>query len=196
MEIALPSPDRPLRISADPALSRDEFWRFAAEYPNLRMEREPNGAVAVMTPTRRNTGSRNQYISTMLGVWTYADGRGDCFDSSTGFTLPDGSVLSPDSSWVALDRLKAAERDGEELPLVPDFVIELRSKTDSLADLRDKLQRWVDAGVSLAWLVDPSRKAVEIYRPGQQPEIQEGQTAVYGEGPVGGFVLELGRIWS
>lgn len=196
MGIALPNFDRPLRISADPAMSREEFWQFAGENPDLRMELAANGEVTVMTPTQRTTGSRNAYITWSLTTWADQDRRGDCFDSSTGFDLPDGSVLSPDASWVTFDRLQAAEAAGEGAPLCPDFVIELRSKSDRLAALQKKMQIWIANGAQLAWLIDPYRKVVEIYRPGRPVEVQEGQTAVYGEAPVGGFILELGRIWG
>lgn len=80
--------------------------------------------------------------------------------------------------------------------MCPEFVIELRSPSDRLATLQEKMQAWIANGAELAWLIDPQRKAVEIYRPGRAPEVQEGYTAVYGEGPVGGFVLELARIWG
>jgi Uma2 family endonuclease len=186
----------PVRVSSPDPLSREEFWRLAADYRDLRMEREANGDIRIMTPTKRTTGSRNNYISTMLGIWTYGDGRGDCFDSSTGFDLPDDSVLSPDASWVSFGRLKAADAVGEDSPLCPEFVIELRSKSDSLTEVRAKMGAWLAHGCELGWLIDPSRKAVEIYRPGREPEVLEGASAVEGEGPVAGFVLELGRIWA
>jgi Uma2 family endonuclease len=97
---------------------------------------------------------------------------------------------------VTFDRLQAAESAGEGVPLCPDFVIELRSKSDRLAALQKKMQVWIANGAELAWLIDPQRKAVEIYRPGGPVEVQEGLTAVYGEAPVGGFILELARLWA
>jgi Uma2 family endonuclease len=186
----------PLRIIPDEPISVEDFWRLSAEHPDLRMELGPQGDIRVMTPTKRNTGSKNLYISRMLGNWADSDGRGEGFDSSTGFELHDGSVLSPDCSWVSFPRLAAAEQDGVELPLCPEFVLELRSASDRLPALREKMNLWIAHGVELAWLIDPSRKAVEIYRVGQGVDIQEGHSAVYGEGPVAGFVLELGRIWG
>jgi Uma2 family endonuclease len=132
----------------------------------------------------------------MLGNWADEDGRGECFDSSTGFEQPDTAVLSPDAAWASFGRIKAAEKDGHELPMCPEFVIELRSKTDSLVPSREKMVRWIQYGAELGWLIDPSRKTVEIYRPGQAMEEQVGHSAVYGEGPVGGFVLELGKVWG
>jgi Uma2 family endonuclease len=196
MQLALESLNPPLRISSPQPLTVEEFWRFASEHRDLRMEREANGDIRIMTPTKRNTGSKNHYISRILGNWADADGRGECFDSSTGFEQPDSAILSPDAAWASLDKLKAAEQNGEELPLCPEFVIELRSKSDQLAEAREKMQRWVGYGAELGWLVDPERKAVEIYRPGREPEVLEGGSAVEGEGPVAGFVLELGKVWG
>jgi Uma2 family endonuclease len=196
MSLVLEAVKPPFRILPDEPISVEEFWRLSAENRDLRMERWPNGDITIMTPTKRNTGSRSFYIALSLGKWAEADGRGECFDSSTGFELPDGSVLSPDCCWVALERLNAAEKDGVELPLCPDFVFELRSVSDRLPPLHEKMNAWIANGAELAWLIDPARKAVEIYRPGKAVEVQEGHTAVYGEGPVGGFVLELARIWS
>jgi Uma2 family endonuclease len=132
----------------------------------------------------------------MLGNWADEDGRGECFDSSTGFEQPDTAILSPDAAWVSFEKGHAAEQDGEELPLCPEFVIELRSKSDSLAELREKMSRWIGYGSELAWLVDPARKALEIYRPGREVEVLEGGSVVEGEGPVAGFVLELGKVWG
>lgn len=196
MSIALTGIAPPMRVSLDEPLSIEAFWSFSAENPDMRMERYANGDISIITPTQRGTGFRGSEINRALGNWAEQDGRGYQFDSSTGFTLPDGSVLSPDASWIRSSKWNPDLEDDYRKPLVPDFVIELRSKTDSLPKLRGKMLSWMENGVELAWLVDSSRKAVEIYRPSQQPEIQEGHSAVYGEGPVAGFVLELGRVWG
>jgi Uma2 family endonuclease len=196
MGIALPNFDRPLRISADPAMSREEFWRFAEENPNLRLELAANGEVTAMTPSFGGSSSRTAYLTRMLGNWADEDRRGTVLESNAGCELPDGSVLSPDAAWIASDRwTQPAIEDDAPVPC-PDFVIELRSKSDRLGSLQKKMQVWIANGAQLAWLIDPYRKAVEIYGPGRPVEVQEGQTAVYGEAPVGGFILELGRIWA
>jgi Uma2 family endonuclease len=196
MNLALEGLKPPLLISSPEPLTVEQFWHFASEHPDLRMEREANGDIRIMTPTKRITGSKNRYINRMLGNWADEDGRGECFDSSTGFEQPDTAILSPDAAWVSFEKGHAAEQDGEELPLCPEFVIELRSKSDSLAELREKMSRWIGYGSELAWLVDPARKALEIYRPGREVEVLEGGSVVEGEGPVAGFVLELGKVWG
>jgi Uma2 family endonuclease len=197
MSLALAGIDLPVRIASDELMSLDAFWEFCSENRDLRCERLPNGEIVVMTPTKRETDSRSGYIYRMLGNWADQDGRGDSFDSSTGFEQPNGAVLSPDAAWVSWERLRAAEKDGEELPLCPEFVIELRSKSDRLAPAQEKMRLWMSYGAELAWLVDPQRKVVEVYRAGQEkPDVLEGVTSVYGEGSVGGFVLELGKVWE
>ena len=156
-----------------------------------------SGDVLIMSPTHGGTGRRNAFITRMLGNWAEVDGRGSVLDSSAGCALPDGSILSPDAGWISLARWMPPSPDLPDEPApCPNFVIELRSSSDRLPPLREKMQAWIDNGCELAWLIDPTRKAVEIYRPDQQPEVQEGHTSVYGEGPVAGFVLEFGRVWS
>lgn len=196
MSVAFAGIELPLRIASDEPLSLDRFWEFCAENRDVRCERLPNGEIVVMTPTKRNMGSRNGYIVRMLGNWADEDGRGEYYDSSTGFEQPDGAVLSPDAAWVSWERLRGAERDGKELPLCPQFVVELRSDSDRLAPAQEKMRVWMSYGAELGWLFDLQRKMVEIYRPGRAMEEQEGHSAVYGEEPVDGFVLELGKVWG
>ncbi len=196
MSIALAGIETPLRIVTDEPMSVAAFWEFSSENRDVRCERLPNGEIVIMTPTKRGTGSRSARILRALGDWADEDGRGDYLDSSTGFEQPDGAVPSPDAAWASFEAIKAAEKNGNELPLCPEFVIELRSESDRLAPAQEKMRRWIGYGAELAWLIDPARKTVEIYRPGREPEVLEGGSAVEGEGPVAGFVLELGRIWS
>ena len=154
MGIALPSLDRPLRISADPALSLDEFWRFSEDSPNLRMERCASGEIVVTSPTQRRSGFRNLQITRALGNWAESDGRGYGFDSSTGFTLPDGSVMSPDASWIEGSKWTPDAEDSYAATLAPDFVIELRSSSDNLFALREKMRLWMQMAFSWrGWLI-------------------------------------------
>jgi Uma2 family endonuclease len=120
------------------------------------------------------------------------------FDSSGGFRLPDGSLRNPDGAWTTWDRWNAFSEDQQQkfLPMCPEFVIELRSPSDCLAPLQEKMQAWIANGAELAWLIDPLRKTVEVYRPGREVEVLEGWSVVEGEGQVAGFVLELGKLWG
>ena len=115
-----------------------------------------------------------------------------------GYTLPDGSVRSPDAAWVSLTKVKSlSEEEKSRFPrLCPDFVIELRSPSDKLAHLQTKMTQWIANGVEVGWLIDPKEKAVTIYRPGDQPEHFVHPTSVQGTGPIAGFELVMSRIWE
>jgi len=149
-----------------------------------------------MTPASSGSGRRNQLLSQRLGVWAEADGRGLTFDSSTGFTLPDGAIRSPDASWVARDRWDALTSEEQEgfAPLCPDFVAELRSASDRLRDLREKMAEYIGQGARLGWLIDPGRHVVEVYRPGRDPETMADPVTLPGEDVLPGFVLDLKDI--
>jgi Uma2 family endonuclease len=198
MNLALEGLTFPVRILPELPLSDEDLLRLSSANKGLRIERERTGEIVIMTPTGNRTGKKSLYIGRMLGNWADEDGRGYAFDSSTGFSLPDGSMRSPDAAWVLSERWDAlTEQQKDEFsPICPEFVIELRSPSDALPPLQEKMQMWLVNGVEVAWLIDPQRKVVEIHRPGREPKILEGGNAVEGEGPVIGFVLELSRIWE
>lgn len=130
--------------------------------------------------------------------WSRQDGRGKSFGSNGGFTLPDGSMRSPDGAWMSRERWDAlAPKERKRFGHVtPEFVIELRSESDALADLQEKMTTWIANGVELAWLIDPKRRVLEIYSSGEQPEVHDNPTSVQGSGPVRGFELVMARVWS
>lgn len=198
MEMLVRELPTPFRLRLLQPMSDEELLRFCAANDELRIERDSNGELIVMSPTGSGTGSTNSELNLQLALWARETNSGAVFDSSAGFTLPDGSMRSPDSAWISWPRWNALTENERQsfAPICPEFVIELRSRTDSLPELQAKMQMWIANGAELAWLIDPSRKTVEIYRRGRPAEEQEGHSAVYGEGPVGGFVLELGRIWG
>jgi Uma2 family endonuclease len=198
MSFALTEIDLPIRLMPETPMSDEEFMRFCAANEPMRFEREPNGEILVMTPAGNRTGRKNAYIVQALGNWSDFDGRGYHFDSSTGFTLPDGSVRSPDAAWVQASRWNALSEEEKDRfsPLCPDFVIELRSPTDKLPGLQSKMAKWIANGVQTAWLIDPKEKSVTIYRPGEEPELHTHPTSVQGDGPIAGFELVMDRIWN
>jgi Uma2 family endonuclease len=196
MSIALAGINPPIRIASPEPMSLDEFWRFSADNPELRLERAPNGDVILMSPTLGGAGYASTSVLGQLFVWAEKEGTGFALDSSTGFELPDSSVRSPDAAWISAKRWTPPSVQNDSPVPYPDFVVEVRSKSDRLKPAQEKMLAWIENGVQLAWLVDPRRKVVEIYRPGKAMEEQEGHSAVYGEGPVAGFVLELGKIWG
>src|SRR2546423_12655797 len=123
-----------------------------------------------MGPTSSDTGRRNSELNYQLREWSKRDGTGECFDSSAGFTLPNGAKVSPDASWVRKDRYAALTQEERDAfaPLCPDFVVELRSKSDRLQPLQAKMQEYVAQGAQLGWLIDPVTKTVYVYRPQQE----------------------------
>ncbi|MGA1981069.1 MAG: Uma2 family endonuclease [Acidobacteriaceae bacterium] len=188
----------PVRLRFERPMTDDELVRFCAENDVLRVEREPNGEILVMTPAGSKTSKMNQRIGRILDEWTERDGRGVCFDSSGGFTLPDGSMRNPDAAWIGRarwDSLTDAQQSSFA-PVCPEFVIELRSPSDKLPPAQAKMEQWIANGAEVAWLIDPIEKAVTIYRPGDQPERLVHPTSVQGTGPIAGFELVMSRIWE
>lgn len=178
-------------------MSRDQFFEFCQLNPDLRIERTAEGDLVIMTPAGSESGRRNFSLALQLGRWCERDGTGIGFDSSAGFWLPNGAERSPDASWIRRERWDALTADQREkfAPLAPDFVIELRSRTDRLAHLRDKMKEYADNGVRLGWLVDPVDRRVEVYRPGAEPVVLDDPQTVSGDPELPGFTLELKPIW-
>jgi len=198
MNYALAEPEQTVRIRPDYPMSDEELMRFCDDNDIARIERDTNGELLLMSAAGNRTGRSNAYVIHTLTGWAYEDGRGYCFDSSTGFNLPDGSMRMPDASWVEAKRWDAmTEADQDRFsPICPDFVIEIRSKSDRLKTLQTKMEMWIANGAEVAWLIDPVRKAVEIYRPGDSPEVLHDPSSVQGTGPVAGFELVMARVWQ
>jgi Uma2 family endonuclease len=179
-------------------LTEEQFLRLCQENPELRLELTAQGELIVMPPTGSETGWRGGKLTQRLANWADIDGNGLVFDSSTGFTLPNGARRSPDAAWVRRERWNAITKEQRRgfAPLCPDFVVELRSPTDSLPVLREKLQEYLDNGAQLGWLIDPLEKRVHIYRPGQSVEILEDPEHVPGDPLLPGFVLPVRELWE
>jgi Uma2 family endonuclease len=175
-------------------LSDEQFFAFCQENRNLRFERTHEGEIIIMSPTGGDTSKRNIIIAGELYIWNNRSESGTLFDSSGGFILPNGAMRSPDAAWIRIDRWEALSEEEKEKfpPLCPDFVIELRSKTDSLKILQKKMQEWTDNGCRLAWLIDVQDQKVYIYRPGKKVEtIDSFNTKLSGEQILPGFELDL-----
>ncbi len=198
MNVALPEIDQPVRLRFERPMTDEELMRFCAANEMVRVERDANGELILMSPSGSGTGRTNSELIYQLAAWARETNSGATFDSNAGFTLPDGSMRSPDAAWIAGPRWNALSKEEQEgfAPICPEFVIELRSPSDGLPELQAKMRLWVANGAEVAWLVDPPRKAVEVHRPGRETEVLEGGSAVEGDGPVAGFVLELGRVWG
>lgn len=177
-------------------LTEKQFYQLCQANPDIKIERNAQGKIIVMPPTGGRTGNRNTRLTQRLANWTDADGSGIAFDSSTEFSLPKGGNRSPDGAWVKLERWNALTNEEQEgfPPICPDFVIELRSKSDSLKELQQKMQEYRDNGVRLGWLINPQNQQVEIYRQGQDNEVLHSPTSLSGEDVLPGFVLDLNQI--
>jgi Uma2 family endonuclease len=174
----------------------EQFNRLCQLNPDLRLEVNRDGELIVMPPTGGSTGKRNSNLNADLVIWNRQTGLGEVFDSSTGynFTAVGGKNPSPDVSWIERSRLEGVNIDGF-IPVVPDFVIELRSKTDSLKDVRAKMEEYRRVGVRLGWLINPQDRQVEIYRPDRDVEILEAPATLSGEDVLPGFMLDLRFIF-
>ncbi|MEG3924850.1 Uma2 family endonuclease [Microcoleus sp. T3_D1] len=179
-------------------VSSEQFEALALANPDLRLERTAEGELIVNPPTGGESGSRNLSISGQVDRWCEAhEDLGEGFDSSTGFILPNGARRSPDASWVSRTRWEALtpkQRQGF-VPLCPDFVVELRSASDSLSTLQTKMREYIDNGARLGWLIDPQNRQVEIYRQQAEVEILINPAELSGEDVLPGFVLNLRRVW-
>ncbi|PSO54719.1 MAG: Uma2 family endonuclease [Cyanobacteria bacterium QH_8_48_120] len=168
---------------------------FCQANRELKIERNSIGDIIIMPPTGWGSGDRNAKITYQLRAWSRKSDLGLSFDSSTGFKLPNGAVRSPDAASVKRDRREAINPEPEKFfPLAPDFVMELRSGSDSLKTLQEKMQEYVDNNVRLGWLVDIQNKQVEIYKLGQQKEVWEQPLSVYRESVLPNFMLDLQAI--
>ena len=180
----------------DPPLTDAELEELCRANDIVQIERTREGVIQMNPPPGGMSSRSNFEISRQLGAWWIVHERGEVFDSSGGFYLPDGSMLSPDAAYVLPETLKGlTEDDLTGFPrLCPDFVIELLSASDNLTATKVKMQRWIENGAKLAWLVDPYGRKVYVYSPGVAP-LTVSDSTVRGTGPVEGFLLDLARVW-
>ncbi len=178
-------------------LSDDQLLELCEVNRDLRIERNQYGELIIMPPTGSETGDHDSEINMQLRIWAKRDGTGKAFASSTGFRLPNGAMRSPDAAWLPCSRwnILSAEQKKKFAPLCPDFVVELRSPTDSLSELQDKLQEYLQNGAEMGLLVDPEQKRVHVYRRGQAIRILEDPKTVPCDPVLPGFTLDLREIW-
>ncbi|MBM3737367.1 MAG: Uma2 family endonuclease [Acidobacteria bacterium] len=180
-------------------MTDEEFLAFCNQHPDLSFETTAGGELLAMPQPYTLTGARNSEIVFQLQGWARRDRRGVVFDSSTGFVTPDGARKSPDAAWVLKTRIAGLDPSSylKFWRLCPDFVIELKSESDRLTQLRKKMREWIANGAGLAWLIDPASRTVEVYRSGTaEPTILTNPPAVSGDGPLAGFVLDLAPVWD
>jgi len=187
----------PATLTARP-MSDEEFAGFCSEHPDLSFEMSSDGEIIVMAPTYSLSGARNSEVDFQLGSWARKDGRGVVCDSSTGFVLPNGARRSPDASWTLKGRIAALDPKSREgfWHLCPDFVIELRSASDRVRTVRAKMDEYMANGAQLGWLIDAEKRTASVYRPGREVELLTNPDSLAGDGPLVGFVLDLGPVWN
>jgi len=177
-------------------LSPEQFTSICHANPKAKLELTAKGELVIVSPTGGETGNRNIKLLARLENWTERDGTGLAFDSSTMFRFPNKAFRSPDGAWIQLSRWNTLTDEQKRTfpPISPDFVVELRSPSDSLKELREKMQEYIDNGVRLGWLIDPINKQVEIYRSDSTPETLSNPTQIEGESILPGFILGLDGI--
>jgi Uma2 family endonuclease len=180
-----------------PQMSEAQFYEFCHHNPDLQIERTAEGEVIIMPPAFSDTGNRNFKLAVQLGIWADRDGTGECFDSSAGFTLPSGAMRSPDASWIKLDRWHALtdEQKSSFAPIYPDFVVELRSASDTLKSLQAKLQEYIENGVRLGLLIDRQNRTVYCYRADGSVAVLNNPELVSCDPELPSFTLRMVNIW-
>jgi Uma2 family endonuclease len=176
-------------------ITHEEFEKLCLDNPDLKLELTANGELIVMAPAGWESSEKNGDLFGELWTWNRQTRIGRAFDSSGGFTLPNGAVKSPDVTWIERSKLIDIPAGVKFPQVIPDFVIELRSDTDRMPKLREKMEEYRDNGVRLGWLIDPQNQQVEIYRLGREVEVLESPSSLSGEDVLPGFTLDLGSIF-
>ncbi len=186
-----------LRGSFTGKMTDEEFLKFCLDNPELRIERNSNLEIVIMSPAGSLSGLFSGEVYGQLRDWNKITQTGFVFVSSAGFTLPDRSVFSPDASWIRKDRWQALSKEQRRgfAPICPEFIIEVKSPSDLLSDLKKKMALWIQNGAQLAWLIDPFDETVYIFRPNGSEQVIEGfNQGVRGEGDLEGFVLDTSPL--
>ncbi len=179
------------------SLTDEQFFQLCQRNPDYNFERNSQGDLIIMSPTGGETGKCNSELIIQLGIWNKKHKLGVLFDSSTGFKLANGANRSPDVAWIKQERWDnlTEEKKLKFPPLCPDFIIELRSPSDSLTRLQAKMQEYMENGCQLAWLIDQETKQITIYRVGKEIEIIDNPVTISGEDILPEFVLDFAEIW-
>ncbi len=178
-------------------MTDEQLFDFCQLNRDFRIERQETGEIVIMSPTGSETDERNFDLIGQLWLWTKQDGTGVGFGSSGGFTLPSGAVRSPDAAWIKKTDWEAIplEQRKQFAPICPGFVIELRLESDSLKELKAKMEEYIKNGTKLGWLIDRVLHKVYIYRFNSAVEELDNPTSLSGENILPGFVLDLSGVW-
>ena len=188
----------PITLNLQPTieLTDEQFALICSTNRDLRLERTATGELVIMPPTGGETGKRNSSINAQLWLWNQQNQLGEVFDSSTGFKLSNGATRSPDAAWIQKERWESltSEQQKKFIPLCPDFAIKLRSNSDNLSDLQQKMQEYLANGLVLGWLIDPQNKKVEVYKSNCPVEFISHPVNLSDENTLSGFTLNLKDI--
>jgi Uma2 family endonuclease len=179
-------------------MSDQEFFEFCQLNQELKIERNSNGEIIIMSPTGTRTGARNARLTIALGMWNLNDNQGEIFDSSTGFKLPNGATYGPDAAWMTYEKWNALTPEEQEgfAPVVPDFIAEIRSKSDSLKPIQEKIAEFLACGCKLAWLIDPILQKTTVYQAdGTEVEVTFDQTLTGGS-VLPGFEVIIAQLFQ
>jgi Uma2 family endonuclease len=179
-------------------LTTEQFYQLCVENRDLKLELNAQGHPIVIPPTGGETGRSNASLILQIGLWNQQNQLGEVFDSSTGFTLPNGANRSPDVSWIEKSRWDALSKSEKEkfIPLYPNFVIEIMSPSDTLKEVREKMKEYMENGCLLGWLINRKKQEVEIYRLGREVEVLQSPQTMSGENVLPSLVVNLSQIWS
>lgn len=179
-------------------LTEDQFYQFCRENETIRFEMEPNGDLIIREPTWSYTGLYNQKVAAEIYLWNKGAKAGLTFDSSTGFTLPNGAVRSPDASFISRSRWSSLEAIHKQkfADICPDFIVEILSESESKKSLQIKMKEWMDNGCRLAWMIDPKKRETIIYRQNGGVEVKTFSDILSGEDVLPGFELDLTKIFK
>ncbi len=187
-----------LQMPPELQMTDEQFFEFCQINRDLRIERNKFGEISIMSPTGSETGNREVNIIGQLWAWSEKDGTGLAFSSSTGFKLSTGAERSPDAAWMKLERWNtlSPEQQQKFAPICPDFVVELRSPSDNLRPLQEKMEEYMrEPGVQLGWLIDRKNRKVYVYRPGLPEECLDNPVTVSADPVLPGFILNMSKVW-
>jgi Uma2 family endonuclease len=185
-------------INVTPPVTHEQFEQLCRKYRKLRLELTSTGELIVMPPTGAETGRSNAHLIYQLMAWTQKDATGVCFGETAGFVLPNGAIRSPDASWIKREKWDSLTDQQKKRfgPWCPDFVAELRSPSDRLSELRNKMVEYIETGASLGWLINPFKRQVYVYRPNEEVITLDNPETVSGDPLLPGFTLNLAQLWS
>ena len=180
------------------SISDEQFEQLCAQNQDTKFEMTSQGELIVMSPTGSESGRKNADLLTQISIWNRQTKLGVVFDSSTGFTLPNGAMRSPDVSWIEVSRWNELTKKQKRgfAPIAPDFALELLSPNDRLQDTQLKMKEYLECGVKLGWLINPDEKQVEIYRLDKEVEMLDSPNSLSGEELMPGLVVELDEIFE